>query len=232
MNKKQILENIRESRIIPVIRTKSHDEARKVIEAVLAGGINVLEITMTTPGALELMAECTQKYGDKVIVGAGTVVDVQAAEKCFDAGIQFIVSPLFDPEIVKFCNQNEIVIMPGALTPTEIFNAYKNGADAVKVFPISSMGGVPHLKAVKSVYPNIEIVPTGGVNLENYNEYLNAGAFAVGIGSDLTGGNLAGYYKQMSGFIEKITSGKSSNRITLNYLDLTYFVPYFGQVLV
>ncbi|MCW5959341.1 MAG: bifunctional 4-hydroxy-2-oxoglutarate aldolase/2-dehydro-3-deoxy-phosphogluconate aldolase [Pyrinomonadaceae bacterium] len=187
MNKTQILENIRETRIIPVVRTKSHDEAKGVIEAILAGGINVLEITMTTPNAIGLMTECVKKYGDKVIVGAGTVVDLETAKNCFDAGVQFIVSPMFDEETVKFCNQNEIIIMPGALTPTEIFNAHKKGADVVKVFPVSSMGGVPHLKAIKSVYPNIEIVPTGGVNLENFDEYLNAGAFAVGIGSDLTG---------------------------------------------
>ena len=190
MQKTQILENIRETRIIPVVRTKSHDEAKGVIEAILKGGINVLEITMTTPNAIELMEDCVKKYSDEVIVGAGTVVDLETAKKCFDAGVQFIVSPMFDEATVKFCNQNQIIIMPGALTPTEIFNTHKKGADVVKVFPISSMGGVPHLKAVKSVYPNIEIVPTGGVNLENYNDYLNAGAFAVGIGSDLTAGNL------------------------------------------
>lgn len=190
MQKSKILEQIREIRIIPVVRTKSYDEAKDVIEAVLVGGINALEITMTTPNAIGLIAECAEKYGDKVIVGAGTVTDLETARQCVDAGVKFIVSPIFDEETVKFCNQNEIVIMPGALTPTEIFNASKNGADVVKVFPVSSMGGVSHLKAVKSVFPNIEIVPTGGVNLENFNEYLNVGAFAVGIGSDLTGGDL------------------------------------------
>ncbi len=189
MQKTQILENIRQTRIIPVVRTKSHDEAKGVIEAILNGGINVLEITMTTPNAVGLIEDCVNKYGDKVIVGAGTVVDLETAKKCFNAGVKFIVSPMFDEATVKFCNQNELIVMPGALTPTEIFNASKNGADVVKIFPVSSMGGVPHLKAVKSVYPNIEIVPTGGVNLENFNDYLNAGAFAVGIGSDLTAGN-------------------------------------------
>lgn len=190
MQKTQILEKIRETRIIPVVRTKSQDEAKGVIEAVLNGGINVLEITMTTPNAIGLIEDCVKKYDDEVIVGAGTVVDLEAAKQCFAAGVQFIVSPMFDEETVKFCNQNQIIIMPGALTPTEIFNAHKKGADVVKVFPVSSMGGVPHLKAIKSVFPNIKIIPTGGVNLENYNEYLNAGAFAVGIGSDLTSGDL------------------------------------------
>lgn len=190
MQKTQILEKIRETRIIPVVRTKSQDEAKGVIEAVLNGGINVLEITMTTPNAIGLIEDCVKKYDDEVIVGAGTVVDLEAAKQCFAAGVQFIVSPMFDEETVKFCNQNQIIIMPGALTPTEIFNAHKKGADVVKVFPVSSMGGVPHLKAIKSVFPNIKIIPTGGVNLENYNEYLNTGAFAVGIGSDLTSGDL------------------------------------------
>ena len=210
MQKTQILEDIRATRIIPVIRTKSYDEAKSVIEAILAGGINVLEITMTTPNAIGLIEDCVKKYGDKVIVGAGTVVDLETAKKCFDAGVKFIVSPIFDEATVKFCNQNQIIIMPGALTPTEIFNAFKKGADVVKVFPVSSMGGVPYLKAVKSVYPNIEIVPTGGVNLENFNDYLDAGAFAIGIGSDLTGGDLQEITQRCQDLSTKILSKKSA----------------------
>lgn len=204
MEKTQILEQIKQTRIIPVIRTKTYDEANGVIEAVLAGGINVLEITMTTPDAVKLMAECVKKYGDEVIVGAGTAVDLDTAKKCFDAGVKFIVSPMFDEETVKFCSQNETIIMPGALTPTEIFNAYQKGADVVKVFPISSMGGVSHLKAIKSVFPNIEIVPTGGVNLKNFNEYLYAGAFAVGIGSDLTGGESQSITRKCQDLVSKL----------------------------
>lgn len=204
MGKTQTLEQIGKTRIIPVIRAKSRDEAKGVIEAVLAGGINVLEITMTTPNAIELIGECVEKYSDEVIVGAGTVIDLETAAQCFDAGVKFIVSPMFDEETVKFCNQNQIIIMPGALTPTEIFNASNKGADAVKVFPVSSMGGVSHLKAIKSVYPNIEIVPTGGVNLENFDEYLNAGAFAVGIGSDLTDGNFQSITRKCENLVSKL----------------------------
>lgn len=205
MQKSKILEQIREIRIIPVIRTKSYDEAKDIIEAVLAGGINVLEITLTTPDAVKLMAECVEKYNDKAIVGAGTIVNVETARQCFDAGAKFVVSPMFDEETVKFCNQNNIIVMPGALTPTEIFNAHAKGADVVKVFPVSSMGGVSHLKAIKSVFPNIEIVPTGGVNLENFNDYLNAGAFAVGIGSDLTGGDLESITQRCLDLTAKLT---------------------------
>ena len=186
MNKTRILETIRETRIIPVIRTKSLEEAKTIVEAVLAGGIMVLEITMTTPGALDLIGEYARKYGDEAIVGAGTVTDAETARKCFDAGAKFIVSPVFDQESVAFCNQNELIVMPGALTPTEIFNAHKRGADIVKVFPVSAMGGASYLKAVKSVFPGIEIVPTGGVTLENFDDYLKAGALAVGIGGNLT----------------------------------------------
>lgn len=193
-----------------MVRSKSHDEAKGVIEAILAGGINVLEITMTTPNAIGLIGECVKKYADKVIVGAGTVVDLETSKRCFDAGVKFIVSPMFDEATVKFCNQNQIVIMPGALTPTEIFNASSKGADVVKVFPISSMGGVPYLKAVRSVYPNIEIVPTGGVHLENYDEYLNAGAFAVGIGSDLTGGNTQDITRRCQNLTAKMLIKKSA----------------------
>lgn len=204
MQKEKILEQIKKTRIIPVIRTKTYEEAKGVIEAVLEGGIKVLEITMTTPYAIKLMAECIKKYGDQVIVGAGTVVDVETANKCFDAGVKFIISPMFDEETVKFCNLNQIIIMPGALTPTEIFNTSKKGAEVVKVFPVSSMGGVSHIKAIKSVYPNIEIVPTGGVNLENFSEYLKAGAFAVGIGSDLTGGESQSVTRKCQDLVSKL----------------------------
>lgn len=211
MQKTQILDRIREIRIIPVIRTKSYDEAKDVIEAILEGSINALEITMTTPNAIELIAECAEKYGDKVIVGAGTVTDAETARQCYDAGVMFIVSPIFDDETVEFCNQNELIIMPGALTPTEIFHASQNGADVVKVFPVSSMGGVSHIKAVKSVFPNIEIVPTGGVNLENFGAYLDAGAFAVGIGSDLTGGKLQDVIKRCQDLSSKLQKAYRQN---------------------
>lgn len=186
MDKQQIIDKIRKTQIMPVIRAASEGAAREVIESVLARGINVLEITLTTPGAIGLISEYSKKYADRVLVGAGTVVDTENARKCFDAGAKFIVSPVFHGGTVEFCNQNEIVIMPGALTPTEIFEASNRGADAVKVFPVSAMGGAAYLRAIKSVFPEIELVPTGGVSPENFNEYLDAGAIAVGIGSGLT----------------------------------------------
>jgi len=189
MKKAEVLEKIKQVGIIPVIRTTSTKEARRVIEAILAGGINILEITMTIPNAVELIENLAQELNNKAIIGAGTVLAVETAQKCIEAGAKFIVSPIFDAKIVSFCNQSSIVAMSGALTPTEIFNAWQNGADLVKVFPASAMGGAPYLKAVKAVFPHIELVPTGGVNLENARSFIEAGAFSVGIGGELTAGH-------------------------------------------
>jgi 2-dehydro-3-deoxyphosphogluconate aldolase/(4S)-4-hydroxy-2-oxoglutarate aldolase len=189
MKKAEVLEKIKEVGIIPVIRIESANEARRVIEAILAGGINILEITMTIPNAVELIGNLARELNDKAIIGAGTVLYVETAQKCIEAGAKFIVSPIFDANIVSFCNQSSIAVMSGALTPTEIFTASQNGADLVKVFPAGAMGGASYLKAVKAVFPHIELVPTGGVNLENAAGFIEAGAFAVGIGRELTGGN-------------------------------------------
>jgi len=186
MNKTEVIEKIRELRIISVIRTDSADKAKLIIEALVKGGINILEVTMTIPDAARLIAELTGEYKEAAIIGAGTVLDVQTAKKCVEAGAKFIVSPLLDLETVSFCNQSKIVVMPGALTPTEIYAAWRAGADAVKIFPVSTAGGASYVKAVKTVFPHVEIVPTGGVSLESAIDYINAGAFAVGMGSELT----------------------------------------------
>ena len=188
MSKTEVIEKIREVGIIPVVRAGSHEEAQIVIKALIAGGINVLEVTMTIPNAVELIARLTGEYRNATVIGAGTVLDRQSAEKCIEAGAKFIVSPILDLETVSFCNENEIAVLVGALTPTEIFTAWKAGADLVKVFPVSAMGGVSYLKAIKTVFPQIEFVPTGGINLENAVDYIKSGAFAVGIGGELTKG--------------------------------------------
>ncbi len=188
MNKSEVIEKIREVGVIPVVRAHSHEEAQTVIKALIAGGIDVLEVTMTIPNAVELIARLTDEYGNAAVIGAGTVLDKQTAERCAKAGAKFIVSPILDLETVTFCNENEIAVMPGALTPTEIFTASKAGADLVKVFPVSAMGGASYIKAVKTVFPQIELVPTGGINLENAVDYIKAGAFAIGMGGELTRG--------------------------------------------
>ncbi len=186
MNKTQVIKKIRETRVIPVIRTDSAEKAQSVIAALIRGGIDVLEVTLTIPGAIELMEQLTNEYKNAALFGAGTVLDKDAARKCVEAGAKFIVSPILNLETVAFCNQNKIVVMPGALTPTEIFSARQAGADLIKIFPVSAMGGVSYLKAVEAVFPQYEFVPTGGVNLENAVDYIQAGACAVGMGGELT----------------------------------------------
>ncbi len=188
MNKNEVIERIRETGIIPVIRADSHAQAQIIIKALIAGGINVLEITMTIPNAVELIEQLTGEYKNAAVIGAGTVLDKQTAERCIKAGANFIVSPILDLETVAFCNRNKIAALPGALTPNEIFAAHKAGADLIKVFPVSAVGGVSYLKAVKTVFPQIEFVPTGGINLENAADYIKSGAFAIGIGGELTKG--------------------------------------------
>ena len=188
MNKSEVIEKIRNTGIIPVIRADSQEKAQTIIKAIVAGGINVLEITMTIPNAVELIKQLTSEYKSGVVIGAGTVLDKQTAEKCIEAGAKFIVSPILDLETVSFCNRSEIAALPGALTPTEIYSAQKAGADLIKIFPISAMGGVSYLKAVKTIFPQIEFVPTGGINLENAADYIKSGAFAIGIGGELTKG--------------------------------------------
>ncbi len=186
MNKTEVIEKIKATGIIPVIRTDSAKKAQTVIAALVRGGIDVLEVTLTIPGAVELIERLTNEYKTAALFGAGTVLNKDAAQKCVEAGAEFIVSPILNLETVAFCNQNKIAVMPGALTPTEIQIAWQAGADMVKIFPISAMGGVSYLKAVKAVFPQYEFVPTGGVNLENALEYIQAGAFAVGMGGELT----------------------------------------------
>lgn len=195
MNKSEVLKKIREIGIIPVIRTDSHEKARTVIKALIEGGISVLEVTMTIPDAVGLIEQLTVEYKNAAVIGAGTVLDKPTAKKCIEAGAKFIVSPILDSEIVSHCNQNEIAVIPGALTPTEIFTARQAGADLVKIFPVSAMNGVLYLKALKTVFPQIEFVPTGGINLENAVDYLKSGAFAVGIGGELTKGSEANIVK-------------------------------------
>lgn len=185
LNKQEILAQISKTGIVPVIRADSHDEARSIVEAVIKGGINVLEITMTIPDAAGLIEKLANEYQSDALIGAGTILDAEAAQKCFNAGAKFIVSPLFDAETVEFCRARNLVVMPGAMTVTEIYKASQAGADAVKIFPATALGGVSFLKAVKTVLPEIELMPTGGVTLKTAAEYLQAGAIAVGVGGEL-----------------------------------------------
>jgi len=185
MTRDEVAKRIREIGIVPVVRATSAKHAQLAAEAVCAGGIPIVEVTMTVPGAVDLIAQLAKTSGAEILIGAGTVLDVETARRCLDAGAQFIVSPGFDLETVRFVRQQGTLMMAGALTPTEVINAWKAGSDFVKIFPCGNMGGARYLKALKAPLPQVPMIPTGGVNLENAGEMIRAGAEALGIGGDL-----------------------------------------------
>ncbi|HMS38680.1 MAG TPA: bifunctional 4-hydroxy-2-oxoglutarate aldolase/2-dehydro-3-deoxy-phosphogluconate aldolase [Pyrinomonadaceae bacterium] len=185
MNKLSVAQKIVETGILPVIRASSEDEAWRVIDAIKTGGIDIFEITMTVPNAVNLIEKLAKRFENEALIGAGTVLDAESAKKCIEAGAKFIISPALNIETIKFCNEKEIVVMPGALTPTEILTAWNAGADFVKVFPASAMGGASYLKSIKAPLPHIKLIPTGGVSLKTAADFINAGAEAVGVGADL-----------------------------------------------
>ena len=181
----EVIRQIREVGIIPVVRAKSADEALAVVEAIREGGIPILEITMTVPGAVAVIGELSRRLGDRVLIGAGTVLDAEAAKHCVEAGAKFIVSPALDIPTIEACRRMNVPVFPGALTPTEILTAWKAGASAVKVFPANAVGGASYLRSVKAPLPQVELIPTGGVNLTTVGELIAAGALALGVGADL-----------------------------------------------
>ena len=185
MNKQQVRARIEQIGIVPVIRASSKLEAHLAAEAVCQGGIPIVEITMTCPGAIEVIAELAKTVGREILVGAGTVLTAADAQRCLDAGAQFLVSPGFNRATVDFAVRESILIMAGALTPTEIIEAWNAGSDFVKVFPCGQVGGAKYIKALKGPLPQIPLVPTGGVNLSTAAEFIEAGAAALGVGAEL-----------------------------------------------
>jgi 2-dehydro-3-deoxyphosphogluconate aldolase/(4S)-4-hydroxy-2-oxoglutarate aldolase len=185
MTKQDVIKKIREVGVLPVVRASSAIEATRAIEAVKAGGIDVFEITMTVPDAIDLIKDLVKRFGDTALIGAGTVLTLQQAKDCVAAGAKFIISPALNLETVKFCGENEIAVMPGALTPTEIVTAWNAGADFVKIFPAGALGGASYLKSLKAPLPQIKMIPTGGVSLKNAADFIKAGANAIGVGADL-----------------------------------------------
>ena len=185
MSKTETITRIRDTGVIPVVRATSADEAMRAIDAIREGGISVLEITMTVPGAVKLIEEVSNRYGKDALVGAGTVLDPETAQACISSGAQFIVSPALNVETIACCRRLDIAVMPGALTPTEVVQAWNAGADFVKVFPAGAVGGPSYLKALKAPLPHIELVPTGGVSLKTAGDFIRAGAAALGVGADL-----------------------------------------------
>jgi 2-dehydro-3-deoxyphosphogluconate aldolase / (4S)-4-hydroxy-2-oxoglutarate aldolase len=185
MNKMSMMQRMHEIGIVPVLRATSAQQAMTIADAIIAGGVTVLEITMTVPGAIHVMEQLVEHHGSKLLVGAGTVLDAETARSCILAGAQFVVSPALDVRTIELCRRYSVPVMPGALTPTEIVTAWQAGADVVKVFPCSALGGAKYLKALQGPLPQIQLIPTGGVSLSTAEEFLAAGAFALGVGSDL-----------------------------------------------
>jgi 2-dehydro-3-deoxyphosphogluconate aldolase / (4S)-4-hydroxy-2-oxoglutarate aldolase len=184
-NKTEVLQTIRDVGIIPVVRAQSADEAMKAIDAIREGGISILEITMTVPGAVGVIEEVSRRYGNEAMVGAGTVLDGETARACILAGARFVVSPSLNLETIEVCRRYGVAVMPGALTPTEVVQAWSAGADLVKVFPAGAVGGASYIRSLKAPLPQIELVPTGGVSLKTAADFIKAGASALGVGADL-----------------------------------------------
>jgi len=185
MTKAEIIKQIRDTGVIPVVRATTADEAMRVMDAIREGGISVFEITMTVPGAVALIEQVAGRYGKEALVGAGTVLDAETARACISSGAQFIVSPSLNTGTIEYCRSQDVAVMPGALTPTEVVQAWNAGADFVKVFPAGAVGGASYIKALKAPLPHIEIVPTGGVSLTTAGDFIRAGAAALGVGTDL-----------------------------------------------
>ncbi|MFK7817994.1 MAG: bifunctional 4-hydroxy-2-oxoglutarate aldolase/2-dehydro-3-deoxy-phosphogluconate aldolase [Planctomycetaceae bacterium] len=174
-----------DGRLVAILRTPTADPLIPAMKAILAGGIDVIEITMTVPGALRAIEKARDEFGDSIVLGAGSVLDAETARACMLAGAEFIVSPVVRCDVIEICKRYGAVVMPGAMTPTEILNAWESGADVVKVFPANVVGGPSYIKAVKGPLPQVRLMPTGGVNTDTIGDFFAAGACAVGMGSCL-----------------------------------------------
>lgn len=184
-SKERTLSLIREAGLVPIVRAKSGEDALRAAEAIIEGGIGIAEITMTVPGAIRVLERVADRYGDAVLLGAGTVLDPETCRAALLAGAEFIVTPSLKLTVVEMARRYSKPCVPGALTPTEIVTAWEGGADMVKVFPCGPLGGPKYIKALKGPFPQIDFVPTGGVNLETTPEFIKAGAAAVAVGGEL-----------------------------------------------
>jgi 2-dehydro-3-deoxyphosphogluconate aldolase/(4S)-4-hydroxy-2-oxoglutarate aldolase len=180
-----VIRRVGEIGIIPVVRASSVEDANRAVEAICAGGIPTVEITMTVPNAVTVIREVVQRYGGDVLIGAGTVTNAEQAESCVRAGAQFLVSPGLATSVLSVARVHDRLAIPGALTPTELMNAQELGARVIKIFPCGSMGGAKYIKSLKAPFPHAQLIPTGGVNAANAADFIAAGAYALGVGADL-----------------------------------------------
>ena len=196
-----VIRRIEEIGIVPVVRAATVDEANRAVEAICAGGIPVVEITMTVPNAISVIREVAQQRGGEVLIGAGTVTNAEQAESCLRAGAQFLVSPGLAVSVLKVAQSQGRLAIPGALTPTELMTALEQGAQLVKIFPCGNVGGAKYLRSLKAPFPKAALIPTGGVNAANAADFIAAGAFALGVGADLVDAKAL-----REGNLEKITA--------------------------
>lgn len=196
--KQDVLNRVKATGIVAVVRAKDESEAMNIAKACIAGGVDIIEITYTTPGATEVIRALRKAFSeDELIVGAGTVLDASTARMAIDGGSQFVVSPGFDKESAKLCNRYGVSYMPGCITPTEVMQALSYGVDIIKVFP-GSLTGPSYIKALKGPFPQAAFMPTGGVDVSNVGEWVEAGVVAVGAGGQLTGGAKTGDFDKIT----------------------------------
>jgi len=212
----EVVRRIEEVGIVPVVRAASVTEATRAVEAICAGGIPVVEITMTVPNAVTVIKEVAQQYAGRVLIGAGTVTSAEQAELCVRSGAEFLVSPGLAPSVLSAAKSCGKLAIPGALTPTELMNAQDHGARLVKIFPCGNVGGPKYLRALKAPFPNAALIPTGGVNAANAGDFIAAGAFALGVGADLVDatalreGNLEKISASARELVDAVASARSA----------------------
>jgi 2-dehydro-3-deoxyphosphogluconate aldolase/(4S)-4-hydroxy-2-oxoglutarate aldolase len=216
----ETVQRLKQIGIVPIVRTTNAEAAIRAVEAIAEGGIPCAEITMTVDGAIRALEKVADKFGDRIILGAGTVLDPETARACMLAGAEFFVTPSLNTRTIEIVKRYSKAMFPGALTPTEIVAAWEAGADAIKVFPCSALGGAKYIKALKGPFPQMEFVPTGGVNLETVTEFLAAGCCAVGVGSELVdnksvaSGNYDVFTERARQFRQKIADARQSLKAT------------------
>jgi 2-dehydro-3-deoxyphosphogluconate aldolase/(4S)-4-hydroxy-2-oxoglutarate aldolase len=185
MNKAAALEKVVKTGLVPIVRASSAEEALKIMDAICAGGVATVEVTMTVPGALKVLEQMADRLGDRVLLGAGTILDPETARAAILAGAQFLVSPNLNVKVIEVTRRYSCISVPAGLTPTEIVTAWEAGADFVKVFPCNAMGGASYIRSIRGPLPQVEVIPTGGVNLDTIGDFLKAGAAAVGVGTEM-----------------------------------------------
>jgi 2-dehydro-3-deoxyphosphogluconate aldolase / (4S)-4-hydroxy-2-oxoglutarate aldolase len=219
MTIEDVIQRIGEVGIVPVVRAASVSEATRAVEAICAGGIPVVEITMTVPNAVSVIREVAQQHGSKVLIGAGTVTSAKQAEQCLQAGAEFLVSPGLAVSVMSAAQSCAKLAIPGALTPTELMSAQDHGARVVKIFPCGNVGGPKYLRSLKAPFPDACLIPTGGVNAGNAADFIAAGAFALGVGADLVdtaalrNGNLAKIIAGAQELVHAVVSARASSKV-------------------